>query len=79
MNRAWLVGKLGFGESIDKMIHNFNFPVVGASGPVAAVVLKRTDVFVAGPARPATGNQIRSDYRPLRSSACFRWKPRRDP
>jgi nucleotide-binding universal stress UspA family protein len=44
-----LVGKLGFGESIDKMIHNFNFPVIGASGPVAAAILKRTDVFVAGP------------------------------
>lgn len=44
-----LVGKLGFGESIDKVIHNFNFPVIGASGPVAAAVLKKTDVFVAGP------------------------------
>ena len=44
-----LVGKLGFGESIDKMIHSFNFPVVSAFGPVTAVVLKRTDVFVAGP------------------------------
>jgi HD-like signal output (HDOD) protein len=44
-----LLGKLGFGESIDNLIRNFNFPVVGASGPVAAVVLKRSDIFVAGP------------------------------
>jgi HD-like signal output (HDOD) protein len=43
-----LVGKIGFGESIDKAIKNFNFPVIGPSGPVAAAVLKRTDVFVAG-------------------------------
>jgi HD-like signal output (HDOD) protein len=44
-----LVGKLGFGESIDKIIQSFNFPVTGAYGPVAAAVLKRSDVFVAGP------------------------------
>jgi HD-like signal output (HDOD) protein len=44
-----LAGILGFGDSIDRMIHNFNFPVIGASGPVAEAVLKRTDVFVAGP------------------------------
>jgi len=44
-----LVGKFGFGESIDKIINNFNFPVIGAYSPVSAVVLKRTDVFVAGP------------------------------
>jgi hypothetical protein len=44
-----LVGKIGFGESIDKVIKNFNFPAVGASDAVAAAVLKRTDVFVAGP------------------------------
>jgi hypothetical protein len=44
-----LAGIIGFGESIDKLIQNFNFPVIGASGPVAAAVLKRTDVFVAGP------------------------------
>lgn len=43
-----LVGKIGFGESIDKIIGSFNFPVVGASGAVAEAVLKRTDVFVAG-------------------------------
>jgi HD-like signal output (HDOD) protein len=44
-----LVGRIGFGESIDKIIENFRFPVIGASGPVAEAVLKRTDVFVAGP------------------------------
>jgi HD-like signal output (HDOD) protein len=44
-----LAGIIGFGDSIDKLIKNFNFPVIGASGPVAAAVLKRTDVFVAGP------------------------------
>jgi hypothetical protein len=44
-----LVGVTGFGESIDKMVRNFNFPVTGTSGPVAEAVLKRTDVFVAGP------------------------------
>jgi hypothetical protein len=44
-----LAGKVGFGESIDKLIANFNFPVTAASGPLAAAVLKRTDVFVAGP------------------------------
>jgi HD-like signal output (HDOD) protein len=44
-----LVGKIGFGESIDKVIATFNFPVTAASGPLAAAVLKRTDVFVAGP------------------------------
>jgi hypothetical protein len=44
-----LVGKIGFGESIDKIIASFNFPVIGASGPVAEAVLKRNDVFVAGP------------------------------
>ncbi|HVO96783.1 MAG TPA: HDOD domain-containing protein [Bryobacteraceae bacterium] len=43
-----LVGKLGFGESIDTCIENFNFPVTGAYGPVASAVLKRTDTFVAG-------------------------------
>ncbi len=43
-----LVGKLGFGEQIDKLIRSFNFPVTGASGPVAAAILKRKDVFVAG-------------------------------
>jgi hypothetical protein len=44
-----LMGKIGFGESIDKLIENFRFPLIGASGPVAAAVLRRTDVFVAGP------------------------------
>ncbi|HTB16298.1 MAG TPA: HDOD domain-containing protein [Bryobacteraceae bacterium] len=44
-----LVGITGFGESIDKLVKNFNFPVAGASGPVAVAVLKRTDVFVSGP------------------------------
>ena len=44
-----LVGKLGFGESIDTMIPSFDFPVAGANGPVAAAVVKRTDVFVSGP------------------------------
>ncbi len=44
-----LGGIIGFGESIDRLIKNFNFPVIGAAGPVAAAVLKRTDVFVAGP------------------------------
>lgn len=44
-----LVGKLGFGESIEKLIQNFDFPVTGAYGPVTSVVLKRSDVFVAGP------------------------------
>ncbi len=43
-----LVAKLGFGESIDKVIANFNFLVSASSGPVASAVLKRTDVFVAG-------------------------------
>ena len=36
-----LAGLVGFGDSIDKLIKNFNFPVIGASGPVAAAVLKR--------------------------------------
>lgn len=40
---------IGFGESIDKLVKNFTFPVIGASGPVAAAILKRTDIFVAGP------------------------------
>jgi hypothetical protein len=44
-----LAGIIGFGDSIDRIIKNFDFPVMGASGPVAAAVLKRTDVFVAGP------------------------------
>jgi hypothetical protein len=44
-----LVGKIGFGESIDKIIATFNFPVIGVSGPVAEAVLKRSDIFVAGP------------------------------
>jgi hypothetical protein len=44
-----LVGKIGFGESIDKIIEIFRFPVIGASGPVAEAVLKRTDVFVSSP------------------------------
>jgi HD-like signal output (HDOD) protein len=44
-----LVGVTGFGESIDRMVKNFNFPVTGTSGPVAEAVLKRTDVFVPGP------------------------------
>jgi len=44
-----LKGIIGFGESIDKLVKNFNFPVTGASGPVAAAVLKRTDVLVSGP------------------------------
>ena len=44
-----LTGLIGFGDQIDKLIKNFNFPVIGASGPVAAAILKRTDVFVAGP------------------------------
>jgi HD-like signal output (HDOD) protein len=44
-----LAGITGFGDSIDKLVKNFNFPVIGASGPVAMAVLKRTDVFVAGP------------------------------
>jgi HD-like signal output (HDOD) protein len=43
-----LEGKFGFGEGIDKMIANFSFPVIAASGPVAAAVLKRSDVFVPG-------------------------------
>jgi len=42
-------GITGFGESIDKLINNFHFPVAGTSGPVAEAVLKRTDVFVSGP------------------------------
>jgi len=44
-----LVGKIGFGESIDKIVESFNFPVVGAAGPVAEAVLKRSDIFVGGP------------------------------
>jgi HD-like signal output (HDOD) protein len=44
-----LAGIIGFGESIDRLVKNFNFPVTGTSGPVAEAVLKRTDVFVAGP------------------------------
>jgi len=44
-----LTGLVGFGDQIDKLIKNFNFPVIGGSGPVAAAILKRTDVFVAGP------------------------------
>jgi len=44
-----LMGVIGFGESIDKLIKNFNFPVAGASGPVGAAILKQTDVFVSGP------------------------------
>jgi HD-like signal output (HDOD) protein len=44
-----LVGRLGFGESIEKVMQSFNFPVTGASGPVSAAIRKRTDVFVAGP------------------------------
>ncbi len=44
-----LAGIIGFGESIDKLVQNFNFPVTGSSGPVAMAVLKQTDVFVAGP------------------------------
>jgi GAF domain-containing protein len=44
-----LEGKFGFGEAIDKMIVNFSFPVIAASGPVAVAVLKRSDVFVPGP------------------------------
>jgi HD-like signal output (HDOD) protein len=44
-----LVAKLGFGESIDKIIANFNFLVSASSGPVAAVVLRKTDVYVTGP------------------------------
>ena len=44
-----LAGLVGFGDQIDRLIKNFNFPVIGASGPVAAAVLKRTDVFVSGP------------------------------
>jgi hypothetical protein len=44
-----LVGVTGFGESIEKMVKSFNFPVTGTSGPVAEAVLKRTDVFVPGP------------------------------
>jgi HD-like signal output (HDOD) protein len=43
-----LVGKIGFGDSIDRIIKNFNFPVAGAAGEVGAAVLKRTDVFVGG-------------------------------
>jgi HD-like signal output (HDOD) protein len=44
-----LAGILGFGESIDKLVQSFNFLVTAAAGPVAAAVLKRTDVFVSGP------------------------------
>jgi HD-like signal output (HDOD) protein len=44
-----LEGLIGFGDSIETTIKNFKFPVTGASGPVAAAVLKRTDVFVNGP------------------------------
>jgi hypothetical protein len=44
-----LVGKIGFGESIDKITESFNFPVVGAAGPVADAVIKRSDIFVTGP------------------------------
>ncbi len=44
-----VVGKLGFGESIDKFIENFAFPVTGAYSPVASAVAKRIDIFVAGP------------------------------
>ena len=44
-----LAGLVGLGDQIDRLIKNFNFPVTGASGPVAAAVLKRTDVFVSGP------------------------------
>ncbi len=55
-----LVGKVGFGESIDKIIASFNFPVVGTSGPVADAVLKRGDVFVAGRSdRRYEGTRIR--------------------
>ncbi len=44
-----LDGITGFGESIDRLINNFHFPVTGTSGPVAEAALKRADVFVAGP------------------------------
>jgi HD-like signal output (HDOD) protein len=44
-----LTGIIGFGEGIDKLIKNFDFPAAGASGPVGAAVLKRSDVFVSGP------------------------------
>jgi len=43
-----LAGITGFGESIDKLVKNFNFPIRGVSGPVAEAILKRTDVFVSG-------------------------------
>jgi HD-like signal output (HDOD) protein len=44
-----LVGKLGFGESIDKLIKSFDFLVTGASGPVTTAVMKQSDVFIRGP------------------------------
>ncbi len=39
----------GFGESIDKVIKNFNFAVTAAVEPLATAILKTTDVFVSGP------------------------------
>jgi hypothetical protein len=44
-----LVGKLGFGDSIDRLIKTFDFPVTGASGPVTTAVMKQSDVFIRGP------------------------------
>jgi hypothetical protein len=44
-----LVGKIGFGESIEALLQNFNFKVIGESTPVASAVLNREDVLVAGP------------------------------
>ncbi len=43
-----LVGTLGFGDSIDKLVKNFNFLVTASSGPVASAILRRTDVFISG-------------------------------
>ncbi len=44
-----LDGITGFGESIDKLVSSFHFPLSGVAGPVAEAVLKRVDVFVPGP------------------------------
>ncbi len=44
-----LVGQSGFGEGVEVLIANFNFPIAGASGPVGSAMLMKADVFVAGP------------------------------
>jgi HD-like signal output (HDOD) protein len=44
-DRNRLVGKLGFGDGIDQVIDQFNFPSRGAD-PIAAAVIEKTDVWV---------------------------------